>query len=308
MHPGESAALLASTWGTISQVATTIGAILAAGTLGAGFLLYRLNRRDDDIAALRMTIATSRANADRLRGLVGYELGDELVTAAVYSRSMLVPLKRILDTVFLGDGELTGDVKEQIHERLGVITVAIDSSIAREYEDTVRELLSDSARYQTSYPGLYRVLRSLAILYGNVLEMEKGVARDERAWANEISILLEDERENITNLDQLKYHLSSRLIRGSAYLASEARKELGDLGEILDLVTDGYLAHDEASLVRLSRKERGETIKPLSNTKTITEDLREAEKALQHMLSRDELLKYREIVTRFDSRRESDAH
>ncbi|MHB8241920.1 MAG: hypothetical protein ACYDHN_08000 [Solirubrobacteraceae bacterium] len=297
----------ASTWETVAQIATTIGALAAAGTLGAGFLLYRLNRRDEDLAALRMTIAASRANVDRLRSMVGYELADELVTAAVYSRSMSVPLQNLFRQFFSNGGAAPDDRTKKIKEALGYITVAINSPIAHDFEDRTRAISSDAARYQTSYPGLYRVLRALAALYLNVLEMEKQVARDEETWTRMLDELVDDKSAEIHSLDDLLYRLSSELIGGSTYLASEVRKELGDLGEILDLVADAYLVQDEASLVRLSRAERGEELTPVSRTKTITEDLREAEKALQHVLTKDDRLKYREIVTRFDNRRSNES-
>jgi len=66
-------------WSVLSQVATTISAVLGAASLLAGFIIYYISKRDTFVDKFRFVLVSVRTKIERLNQLVTFELAHELV-------------------------------------------------------------------------------------------------------------------------------------------------------------------------------------------------------------------------------------
>lgn len=289
-------------WNLASQVATALGTLIAAGSLGAGFQLYRISKRDEYVASLRKALADSRANCHRLRQLMAYDLANEIVNSVVYSPDVEVALDEIFERFFRLDSFDEAVWTEYSTEQFPVITTAIRSPAVEKYEEVLFATESTIAQYQVDYPGLFRVLRSTLTLFQNAITGNKELIRNEDMWRKIIKDALLPRRSSIGSVQKLKRELAEFLVGLSQKHMEATDKQVVSLLSVIDLVTDAYLARSERNLIAISRKERKQVLIPMSKTETITQDLREAEKCLRLVLSQDDALNYRESVARIEAR------
>jgi hypothetical protein len=286
-------------WDVASQIATSLGALLAAASLVAGFILYRLNQRDTQADQFSQMIGVTRPNVEQLRRLVSYELGSELATTTVYSRDLDLPFKDLF--AFCRPESGTEPTPDELGSYLDtyfpVITVPLSTPLVRQYETKTTTVASDVALYQASFPGVYRVVNSMAVLYRNVLGNSKELVRDEGLWKQFLPNLIEDKR--VTNISHMKW-VTGELLTGLVLRhLKRSGEQIALVIQMLDMTFETYLKMTPAELKRASRAERGEKVQPTSFTKTITEDLDEAEKCLRHVFTEEQGDRYRDLLTEF---------
>lgn len=287
-------------WNMAAQIATSLGALLAAASLAAGFVLYRLNQRDAIAAQFWRMIGLTRPNVDELKRMVSYELASELASTAVYSRDLDLPLEDLYRYCRPEAGARPDkdSVTKYLEKYFPVITVPLATPLTRQYQDLATRVAADVALYQASFPGVYRVVSSMALFFRNVLANEKEMVRDEKLWKRFLPELLEDD-DRISSLSHMKWMTGELLADLVMRHMSESRERIALVMEMLDMTFETYLKMTAAELNRVSRAERGEKVQPTSFTQTITEDLREAEKCLRHALTEEQLLRYRELLDKF---------
>lgn len=239
--------------------------------------------------------------------MVSYELAHELAAAVVYAKE--------LDFLFLDlwrshfspeQGSNKEDLRKYLEEwfEANSITVPIHSPIVERYEASVTEMETAIAPYQSDYPGLYRVLNSIATAFSRILGIRKRMVRDEKMiWTRIISEVVLDDKPLIDSIERLRQRVANALTQlGIVQGVETDSKDIPDLITLLMIVTDAYLAKTDKELVALARRERKLSLVPLSETQKYTQDLREAEKALAFILPREQALRYREAVVRIENR------
>jgi len=283
-------------WETVAQIATTVGELAAAAALVSGFILYRISRRDDYVADFKRTLALIRARFHHLDELMTYELIGEVVRSVVFSRDLEVPLKRLFDKFFAA--ESTAGIREYMKHTFPAIAVAVHSPLVDSYESILTEIDSDLANYQTDFPALYRVCLAVRTLLGNMELALKRTATRDSIWEELIPEIFEKEKAKQHDLASFKDRIAQILL-GFAHEAvrEKGQRRINNALALLDMVADAYLALPERRVLRCSRRERGTKMTPVKDTETLTEDLREAEKALKTLLAQEDVLRYRELVT-----------
>jgi len=287
-------------WDLASQVATSLGALLAALSLAAGFLLYRINRRDELAAQFRRMIGATRPGLDQLQYMVSFELASELAGAAVYSRDLELPLHDVYAYARPDSGEKPDDdeVVEYLAKRFPVITIPLNTPLVERYQGLTASIAAEVAVYQATFPGIYRIVSSVGLLFEGILFEEKTKARDEDRWEEILPGLLQDE-ELVSSLTHMKWMLVEIITTNLMSYIAESRTQVLILTKMIDLVIEAYLSKTARELRRISRIERKEKIKPFTETKSIAEDLQEAERCLAHALSATQQRRYRELLEDF---------
>jgi hypothetical protein len=292
-------------WNTIAQIATALGVGIATVSIYSSYQLYQLTRRDEYAKNLRRSILLNQDRCDRLNASVNYELTNEMVNCVVYSKDLEIPLNEIFINFFNPPStEKEEELKKHIEEFFPSITVPIRSPLLVSYDTLIFDISSDLALYQMEAPGFHRVMLSLKTLFKNIENQIKVISRDEDLWKEILVSLLE--KKDIPDLDRLRYELSTIFIAviQQQYLRQN-QENIDNLLEISSIVSDAYLSLTEDMLLKLTKLEKRQVLIPASKTKTIIEDLEEADKCLLFLLDTDAMRKYRELVVRFDERNKS---
>ena len=293
-------------WNTIAQIATALGVGIATVSIYSSYQLYQLTRRDEYVKNLRRSILLNQDRCDRLNAAVNHELTNEMVNCVVYSKDLEIPLNEIFINFFNPPStERKEELKKHIEEFFPSITVPIHSQLLVSYDTLIFDISSDLALYQIEAPGFHRVMLSLKTIFGNIENRIKGILREEDIWKEMLADLLE--KKNIQDFDKLRYTLSTIFIAviQQQYLR-KTQKDIDNLLEISSIVSNAYLSLTEDMLVKLTRLEKQQILISASKTKTIIEDLQEADKCLLFLLDADAIKKYRELVVRFDERSKSE--
>lgn len=288
-------------WETVAQVATALGVLVAAASVASVYIMYRIGQREEYASALRLTIVSSRSICHRLNMLLDYELANELAGTVSYSRDFELTF---LDAYNLWFSDDKKEIEEEALQTLiGPITVPIQTPTVNAYEKDLLRIEQDMARYQRDFPALYRVLSGAAVVFRNILRNAKELVRNEDTARFIFRYLAETEQSAIDSVERLRFRYNFWLIvLGIRKTLDNDQADIDDILEMLDLVTDAYLALDDRGVAQASARERKVTLIPLASTTKISEDLREAEKALEYVLTAQQLRDYREKVVRFEQR------
>jgi hypothetical protein len=293
-------------WDLASQIATSLGALLAAASLAAGFILYRLNQRDALAAQFWQMIAVTRPNIDQLKQMVSYELASDLASTAIHSRDLALPLEDFYkycrpESASRPDREA---VVAYLDKYFPVITVPLPTPLVHQYETQTIAVASDVALYQASFPGVYRVVNSTALLFRNVLGNSKEIVRDERLWKRFLPQLVDDD-DRVSSLPHMKWMTGELLTDLAMRHMKGSREQIALVIQMLDITFETYLKMSASELMQVSRAERGEKVQPTSFTQTITEDLREAGTCLRHAFTAEQMQRYEELLGEFEKTGES---
>lgn len=294
-------------WELAAQIATTLGTGVAAGTLVVGFRLYKLGRRDDYVATLRSSLSACRAGAAKLDELLGTEMVHEQAEAVVTNPSTRHLLGNIHANVFAREDASEKDLEEYLERTQPSITAPVRGPVTAEFESLISSMQTDVAPYQLDFPGLFRVIDSARNLFRNIYRNSVNMVRAREVWAEALKVMFR-QRDALPSVPDLEQAMIRHLIGLNAYkIAQHDQKDIDDFLFMIEMVTTVYLEMPEAELMRQSAKARGEKLKRLSETPTISEDLREAEKCLRHALPQEQLLEFRGRVSRFEERNSPDA-
>jgi hypothetical protein len=285
-------------WATVTEAATTIGEVASAVALMSGFVLYKITRRDDYVAEFKRMIAAVRGRCHHLDDLITSELIGEVVRSVVFSKELERPLKQVLDLFFNATPRPAEDeLVEFMEKKFPPITVAVHSPLVDSYESLLIQIDSDLAKYQTEFPALYRVFSAVRGLLGNVERALKRTAKSDELWGTLIPQMFKKETER-HDLDGFRDRIAIALIGlSSQAMAEKGQRAIDNALTLLDIVADAYLALPEHRVLRWSKYEKSVRMIPLKDTKKTTDDLREAEKALKKLLSQDEALQFRQLLT-----------
>ncbi|WOD40492.1 hypothetical protein [Nodosilinea sp. E11] len=293
------------TWELVTQFATALGVGISAASILASYRLYQMSKRDEYVNNLRTSILLNQERCSRLEALVNYELANEVVNCVIHSRDLELPLLDILNDFFKSDTATEEELKAYIVERFPFISTPIHSDTVSLFDDLTVMISSDLARYQVDAPGFYRVMSSLRDLYSIIETNLKNIIRNEKHWIAYLTYLFKNAKDEIQDVGRLKQRLANLFITeiNNSYLL-RSRKDTSDLSHIARMVSHAYLSLNETNLFKFSKTERRQDLKPISND--ISDNLREAEKSLKHLLEPDNLHKYWELMARFEERNESD--
>lgn len=303
-------------WELVSQIATTIGVLFTAGSVYAVFRLYRITKRDEYIAALRKTLADTKATADKINFRADYELLHELASSVVNSPDLEYVLEEMYWRFFSAKPRVSDDsepasppsnpnsskedLRTYLKETLKPITTPVRSPIADSYEDALDRLDAEVTQYQTDYPCLYRVLRSTNAFLARALRSFKDTVRDDDAWEYAIVDIAYDQKDKMESPTALKYNLTRIFTLLGVRSLQHTQPRIDNYLALLTLITERYTSKTESELVSISHQEKAQNLTPIAETEKITDDLREAQKGLSVILDSKDLVEYSNLVTRIE--------
>lgn len=292
---------------TIAQIATALGVGISTASILASYRLYQMSKRDEYVNRLRSSILLNQERCERLNSLINHELTNEIVNCVVYSRDLEQPLIDIMNKFFKSSSATENELKEYIKQKFPSISTPIHSPLVSSYDSLLSMISSELSVYQIDAPGFYRVMLSTRTLYRNIGDNIKRIIRDEDYWSG-ILVSIFNDLKDIKNLRELKFYLSTSFVGviQNRYL-SKTQKDINDLLTIVHMVSHAYLALSEERLVKISELEKRQDLLPVFSTKTIVDDLKQAEKCLNLLLDSDSLHKYWELVARFEERNTSES-
>ena len=292
-------------WSITAEIATVFGSLLAGISVASGYYLYYINQRDERIRRLRESITNALNISETLDRLLTYETAYESFHAVAQTGSVKFILKQVFNKFFSPDHQGSHNsesIADYLTAEMPTIGTSIHSPMVEAFESRLDQLQLEASRVQFDHPGVARVIYANHALMGNALHTYKKLMRDEEAWRSALKQLHSDEKQRgrIESLDVLILRLEALFIGTSQkMLQKHHQNKLDDCMNILSLVVNAYLRKKPRQIRMISRFERGLKIRARKEIETIPEDLKEVEKCFGKALTQDELLKYRELTTRF---------
>lgn len=291
-------------WSVIANIATALGMLISGASLLAGFLLYRISKRDAFVSGFRQVLADVKTKCHKIDELITYELSHEVIASVVKAPDMDYYLQTVFE-YFKANPQLANEVvTKYLKEEFPAITVPVYSGIVDKYLNIIDSLQSTIAPYQHSFPGFHRVVSPVIMLLRNYVYATKRFATDDDVWENILATMYEEEKGCFSSFECFRERLRVVFIQLlEEHVHNEDRqKDINDILQIIDMIAKAYADLNERKLYRQSKSEKNITLVPESEIETATGDLREAEKCLKSLLGQDQLLNFRELVTRVEQR------
>ena len=285
-----------------SEIAITVGTVISTLTLLSAYRLYWIGKRDNYIKELRNILISYQYNSRCLNNLMTYDITHELIQTVVYSKQVKKFLKYVFDEFFTSSKEV--NELEEYLENMNPITLSIHTQLLTEFNDLLKMNSQEASKVYTDYPSLYRVYEAVNYIFNQTIEISKHMVRDEDIF-QDLLLNAFDEKENITSADLLVESIFYSLMSIIQQKQTENDQEdINDVLSLLTIATNGLMRLSDKELFKHKGKESKVSYKEFDVTKSIFEDLLEAEKGLKQILRDDELLEFREYSTKIKVRNE----
>src|SRR5215216_3395941 len=296
-------------WSFIPAMTASIGALVGAGSLAWGLWSYRMTKRHEYITGLRQTVSDCMATCERIRLLLPYDLAHEITSNVVYSREMAFVFKELYTRFFESrDKEEASEagLEQYLGDEFEPVGVSIHTPLTDAFVDLTYSTTSEIEHFQSDYPALYRVLYAVNYIFIQITRHYRGKVRDIEEWRRAVRSVFEKHRARINSPEELQSYIVVYFVNTlEADRSHYFQAEIDDHIEILNLVAKAYMAKPERQLLRQGRRERNEDYAPVQYV-TTEQDLKEAEKGIQHALEHSDplMLEYNNKVDHITMRRQ----
>ncbi|MFI0789532.1 hypothetical protein ACH4Q6_28475 [Streptomyces lydicus] len=296
-----------SGWATAAQVATTFGTTIGLGSLGSGYYIFRKGRMDRYASEFRANLSEAISGFESLNDLITYEMANEVAATAVYARDLEPFFEDAQKALSLPEQDFDEFVKHCFDE--SPIIVAIHTRLTQTCEQILSHIEPSMTRYQTDFPGAYRLTRTASTIFARILREHKRIARKEKIWQGILRYLRAKDALRDGDTDRLRAAFSGYLAMAIARSEEAAEDDIDDILEMLRIVGTAYMGCSDKRVLK-NRAEQGRVrMRPWPEIPTFTEELYEDEKALRALLESDKgaesepFLEFHRRVARFEARR-----
>lgn len=291
-------------WNLISQISTTVGAIVAALSILSGYQLYRKSKKDayvDKINSLLLDFTNSCNEMDRY---LDNELIHDMVYSIIYRDDFTDMLTVLINNISEKPDIISDDEKLEkfIKETLPSVTHPILSVICKQYDQLGKEIILKASFIKSDFPALYRLIISVNGLFSAISRNNKYLLHDDNVWEKMVAYVIKEEAPNY-EINNFK----SKLLLYFVGILHEKSKDAQDQEDINCMITivkmiiPKYSVHINRNVYKTSRKEKSEKMK--EDCPTLIEDFLEVEKVIKRfLLSPDEVLEYRTLITELKER------
>jgi len=249
------------------------------------------------------------ATCERIRLLLPYDLAHEITSSVVYSKEMAFVFDELFTKFFQPEDEKVGS-KAELERYLGdefePVGVSIHTPLTDAFVDLTYSTTSEIEHFQSDCPALYRVLYAVNYIFIQITRHYRGKVRDIEEWRRAVRSVFEKHRARINSPEELQSYIVVYFVNTlEADRSHYFQAEIDDHIEILNLVAKAYMAKPERQLLRQGRRERNEDYAPVQYV-TTEQDLKEAEKGIQHALEHSDplMLEYNNKVDHITMRRQ----
>jgi len=180
---------------------------------------------------------------------------------------------------------------------------SLRSPWTQDFEEELNKLELNATVVEFDFPAVARVMYACRGILKNTYYRMKMLVQDEDAWKAAIEQLFEKERNKIHTIDDLTAKIMTLFVGTVVNLLKDKwRDNINDCISSLDIVVRAYLEKSAEELQEASQKERAISMVPQKDTKTVADDLREAEKVFEKTLSHEILMNLRQLSSQMAAR------
>lgn len=297
-------------WVTISTIATAVSAIVGCASLWSAFYLYQIEKRREKSRSFRDALVAARTLARQLDSLLTYEMGYEIAHCVISWSPIQIFLRKVHTEFFSANMAKT---KEELDTYLKantpVIVSPIHSPTVDQFEDKLALLQQEEAAIAFDHPGVGRIVVAAVHVLQNTFRGQKGLVHDEDAWSAALRQVFEKKKPGDGDFEYFATRLTLMFVGTWMDIMKQVNQpNIDDTISALELVVDRYLQKTARELNAASRSERSKQMIPDSKTKTIGDDLREAEKCLGRVLVTEDILLLRQYSAQMEARSHKAEH
>lgn len=276
---------------------------LIVATLSAaiyGYYNYRRQRREERATAIREMLIKYDNNCSVLNHLLTFDVVHEIVSCVVYSEIIHRNLQR-MNHMLTNSPEFFREIDKERFSWPWPITIPLHSQLVDDYEATLRKNQEICATLGTQLPSLYKVFLCVHNIFWSILAQTKEFVRNEsifgQMWLDTMSI-------TGSNIDLQKDEIFNLMIDTVLKGYHVEQRNIDDAITLLKLVTQSFLKLDNKQLEKQLKLEQKMTWGKFGTKSSIFEEFQEAEKALEKIMTPKDLLKFRELYTKIQVRKE----
>lgn len=283
---------------------TALGTIVAAVSIICAFVLYRIQKRDEYLTKVRESLQILNNNIHEMDGILNFELAYEMALNVVYSdpvRYSIESLMNICNEAIQDKNHDKSEVIKRIENGLSVFGTSFTGPLVTKYSNLASEVNQASTVFYPDFKGLFRFAKSSVSLMRNILINYKRILLDEDLIAKVIYGHMVEDSTIWISVEQFKKKLLDHLIT----IAEISRKEhhqsdIDQLDALVDLVYSRHIELSTSEWNSLAKDSKKARLIPNKECKTITADLREAEKCFQAIFSHEDIVKYSSLVQKIE--------
>lgn len=287
----------------IAHLATAVSAVVAAGSVLSGFILYRLSRRDQRLKEIREGMVMASAVANQLDRSLSFEIAYEIVTETASSVILEPFLKNLHETYFNCERDKKDELNEYLEKNTPVIYGSVSSARTTAFENGLIAIDSEASKIEFDFPGVARALYASSNILRNAYHVQKRLVFSEDAWKAAIKQCYEDQEIDLTRYDFFLSELA-QLFVGTVLgsLKRTGQDTINDTLKSMEIVVRNYLEKDPNELLKASKFQKSVKLTPVSEAESVAENLRELERSMGDTLPSDDLLQLRQYSAQIDTR------
>lgn len=285
---------------TVWDIISALGTIVATLSIISAFVLYRIQKKDEYLTKVRESLQLLSNGISELDAILNFELAYEMAYSLVYSEPSNYSIEVLFDIcneAIKDKNHKKDKIIKKIEGALNVFGTSFTGPMATKYGSLISDIKHASTYFYPNYKGLFRFSTTSVSLMRIIFNNYKKLVLDEEAIAKLIYDHMVRNCTEWTSIPQFKKNLLDHIISIAEY-AREKRHQ-HDINQLVALVDLVYTRHIELSTQewnKLARESRKVKLAPYGQSKTITGELREAEKCFQSIFSHDDIVKYSSLV------------
>lgn len=283
----------------ILDIITATGTVVAAGSIISAFALYRLQKTDEYLSEVRKALQNLSNSISELNDMIDFELAYELSAELVRDPLVQPSIRKLYNVCneIIANKENEKDAKEKIQEVFGVFGTSFQNPLAIRYSTTISNITQQAVTFYPAYKGLFRFSKACAAFMNRLFTTYKRMIIDEDLLTVVVYNELVCDNEPWDSFEDFQKSFLDYLVSLVGRMQADISQK--DIDCICELVNMVYSAHIELSRhewKKLKRKSKRIRLVPDSQIKTITGDLREAEKCFREVMDRDQSNRYASLV------------
>lgn len=262
----------------------SVSALAGSGAVIWGINQYRLTKRDRKASRIKTILTRFKCNCETMMSLLSYELVDEVVNVVVYSENVQYGLYKFLH-------QITSDEDEDIKWPIP-ITAAVSSPYLMQYRSLMNANNELCIEISSILPSVSRIFEGVQAMFTTQSRGIFELSHHENLYRDVVMDALKSGGENV-NL--LKAYMVTRIIEQISYQLSNEQSNIQDAVSLLEIVNTAFLSLKDKEIMDQVKCESKITYKPITDTGSIFDDLHEAEKGLEKIMTHEDLMLFREL-------------
>lgn len=284
----------------VLNVITALGTVVATISIVCAFVLYRVQKRDEYLTRVRNSLQILSNDISEMDAILNFELACEMSSDLIYAPQLqhgIESLMQVCNDAIQDAHRNKEDVIEKICNTLKIFGTSFVGPLVTKYTNLTSEVKQASTVFYPDFKGLFRFSIASVTLMQNILTNYKRILLDEEQLASIIYGEMIEDSLAWKSADHFKKALLDYLIS----IAELSRREhhqsnVDQLAALVDLVYSRHIELTTKEWNTLAKKSKRVKMLQRKECKTITADLREAEKCFQTIFSHDDIVTYSSLV------------